>query len=98
MRREKLEHKERVLARVAVDKNPLATRFIAAQARKAVLAKTRGFYPAPLEALEIVARAPHTDFEQGFAAEVEAVARLGTGRGRQEPDPHLPRSPRTPRS
>ena len=77
--REKLEHKERLLARLTVDRNPLATRFIAAQARKAVLAKTRGFYPAPLEALEIVARAPHTDMAEGFAAEVEAVARLGTG-------------------
>jgi len=77
--RERLGHKERVLASLAVDKNPLATRFIAAQARKAVLAKTRGFYPAPLEAIEIVARAPHTDFAQGFASEVEAVARLGTG-------------------
>lgn len=77
--REKLEHRERALARLAVDKNPLATRFIAGQARKAVMAKTRGFYPAPLEALEIVARAPHTDFEKGFADEVEAVARLGTG-------------------
>ena len=79
MGREKLEHRERALARLAVDKNPLATHFIAGQARKAVLSKTRGFYPAPLEALEIVARAPHTDFEKGFADEVEAVARLGTG-------------------
>jgi len=77
--REKLEHRERTLARLTVDKNPLATRFIAGQARKAVLKKTRGFYPAPLEALEIVARAPHTDMQEGLAAEVEAVARLGTG-------------------
>jgi len=77
--REKIEHRERTLARLTVDKNPLATRFIAGQARKAVLAKTRGFYPAPLEALEIVARAPHTDMQEGLATEVEAVARLGTG-------------------
>ena len=77
--REKLARRERLLARVAVDRNPLATRFIANQARKTVLAKTRGFYPAPLEALEIVARAPRTPLEQGFQAEVEAVARLGVG-------------------
>ncbi|MBK7641597.1 MAG: enoyl-CoA hydratase/isomerase family protein [Planctomycetes bacterium] len=79
LRREKLEHKERVLARLAVDKNPLATRLIAGQARKAVLAKTRGFYPAPLEALEIVARAPHTELAHGLEAEVDAVRRLAVG-------------------
>jgi 3-hydroxyacyl-CoA dehydrogenase/enoyl-CoA hydratase/3-hydroxybutyryl-CoA epimerase len=79
MGREKLARRERQFARVAVDRNPLATRFIASQARKAVLAKTHGFYPAPLEALEIVARAPRTPLEEGFEAEVEAVARLGVG-------------------
>jgi 3-hydroxyacyl-CoA dehydrogenase / enoyl-CoA hydratase / 3-hydroxybutyryl-CoA epimerase len=79
LRRERLEHRERVLARLAVDKNPLATRLIAGQARKAVLAKTRGFYPAPIEALEIVARAPHTDIQEGLQSEVDALRRLAAG-------------------
>ena len=77
--RERLEHHERTLARLAVDKNPLATRLIAGQAKKQVLAKTRGHYPAPLAALEIVARAPHTALEEGFAAERAAVRELAVG-------------------
>ncbi len=77
--RERLEHHERTLARLAVDKNPLATRLIAGQARKQVLAKTRGHYPAPLAALEIVARAPHTALEDGLAAENAALCELAVG-------------------
>jgi 3-hydroxyacyl-CoA dehydrogenase / enoyl-CoA hydratase / 3-hydroxybutyryl-CoA epimerase len=67
------------VAKLLVDQDPLATRFIAGQARKKVLAETRGHYPAPLAALEVVARAPHTALEKGFADEARAAAELAVG-------------------
>jgi 3-hydroxyacyl-CoA dehydrogenase/enoyl-CoA hydratase/3-hydroxybutyryl-CoA epimerase len=69
----------RGLRGLLVDRDPLATNLIASQARKQVLAKTRGKYPAPLAALDIVARAPHTAFEKSLAAEREAAAALAVG-------------------
>ncbi|MFN0243255.1 MAG: 3-hydroxyacyl-CoA dehydrogenase NAD-binding domain-containing protein [Planctomycetota bacterium] len=76
--REEPRKKDRGLAKIFVDQ-ALATRFIASQARKQVLAKTHGHYPAPLAALEIAARAPHTPIEKGLADEQRAVAALAVG-------------------
>jgi 3-hydroxyacyl-CoA dehydrogenase/enoyl-CoA hydratase/3-hydroxybutyryl-CoA epimerase len=72
--------KKRGSAGLLVDQNPLATRFIASQARKRVIARTRGHYPAPLAALEIAARAPHTPLDKGFAEERRAASGLAVGR------------------
>ena len=77
--RMRIEKRSRGLTGLLVDRDPLATALIAKQARKQVLEKTRGKYPAPLAALEIAARAPHTSFEKGFEAEREAVAHLAVG-------------------
>lgn len=67
------------LWRVLVDRNPLAIAIVASQARKQVMSKTRGRYPAPLAALEIVARAPTTSFESSFRAEAAAASELAIG-------------------
>lgn len=74
-----LEKRSRGLRGLLVDRDPLATNLIASAARKQVLAKTRGKYPAPLLALEIAARAPHTALEKGLEAERRAVAELAVG-------------------
>jgi len=70
---------KRGLAGLFVDRNPLAARTIAAAARKQVLKKTRGHYPAPLAALEIVAAAANRSLKKSFAAEAEAAADLAVG-------------------
>ena len=60
--------------RAAIDlaeQTPLGRQLIYRQARKAVLNKTHGHYPAPLEALEAV----EIGLEQGMAAGLEAEAR-----------------------
>jgi 3-hydroxyacyl-CoA dehydrogenase/enoyl-CoA hydratase/3-hydroxybutyryl-CoA epimerase len=66
-------------ARWLQDKNPLATWVFARAAKKSVLARTRGRYPAPLAAIPIVARAAQRRAEASFEAEAEAVAQLATG-------------------
>lgn len=63
----------------ALDANPLVAGIVAHQAKKQVLARTRGAYPAPLRAIEIAARAPRVDVADSLRAEREAVAVLATG-------------------
>ncbi len=74
-----IERRSRGLKGLLVDRDPFATSFIASQARKQVLEKTRGKYPAPLAALEIAARAPHTSIEKGLEDEQRALAELAVG-------------------
>jgi 3-hydroxyacyl-CoA dehydrogenase/enoyl-CoA hydratase/3-hydroxybutyryl-CoA epimerase len=68
--------RERGVWSVLVDRNPLATAVIARTARKALLARTRGHYPAPERALELVVAAPRTPIERGFAREAKALGDL----------------------
>jgi 3-hydroxyacyl-CoA dehydrogenase/enoyl-CoA hydratase/3-hydroxybutyryl-CoA epimerase len=49
------------------------------QARKNVLAKTGGHYPAPLAAIDVLERTYGRPLVQGFAAEADAVAPLVVG-------------------
>ncbi len=51
-------------------------RFVIAQARKQTLAKTRGLYPAPLRALDLVDRAFALDRSDGYRREAEAIGEL----------------------
>jgi 3-hydroxyacyl-CoA dehydrogenase/enoyl-CoA hydratase/3-hydroxybutyryl-CoA epimerase len=69
----------RGLRRWLVDRNPLARAVIAAGARRAVLAKTRGHYPAPLVALELAVRAPGRSRADAARLEADAIATLITG-------------------
>jgi 3-hydroxyacyl-CoA dehydrogenase/enoyl-CoA hydratase/3-hydroxybutyryl-CoA epimerase len=79
MGREKLERRSRGLAGIFVDKNPIATALIASKAREQVLARTRGHYPAPLAAIDIVSHAPRRSIEASLRAEREAIPRLAVG-------------------
>ncbi len=54
---------------------PLA-QIVAAKARRDVLAKTRGHYPAPLAAIEVCTTAATQTFEVGLAAEKRAFLQL----------------------
>jgi 3-hydroxyacyl-CoA dehydrogenase/enoyl-CoA hydratase/3-hydroxybutyryl-CoA epimerase len=67
------------MRKVLIDRNPLATAIIASQARKKVLAQTRGHYPAPLAVIDLIVQAPRRDLEAGLVAEAEAVRPLSLG-------------------
>ncbi len=67
------------VARWLVDRNPLAVAIVAGQARKQVLERTRGRYPAPLAALDVAARAAYTRQAASFEAEARAAGELAVG-------------------
>lgn len=77
--RERLKPRSRGWRAWLVDRNPLAKLVIAKAARKKVDAKTRGKYPAPYRALELVLEAPGKDVFDAAQAEAEAVGALATG-------------------
>lgn len=66
----------RGLRRWLVEANPAGRWFVFDQARKKTLARTRGRYPAPLAALEVVRTGLEQGAERGFAAEAEAIGQL----------------------
>jgi 3-hydroxyacyl-CoA dehydrogenase/enoyl-CoA hydratase/3-hydroxybutyryl-CoA epimerase len=78
MGRAPLPRRERGWKRWAVDRNPLARAVIASQARKQVLAKTRGHYPAPLRALEMAVSASGRSREAAARLEARAIGELIT--------------------
>ena len=63
-----------------LERNPLGRKILFDQARKKALATTRGQYPAPLRAIEVVRVGVEKGREAGFAAESRAVGELATGR------------------
>ncbi len=79
MGRKKIRRKERGMGKWLVDKNPLMHAIIGNKVRKQVLAKTRGFYPAPLVALDLVLGSLGASPGQMVEREAEAVAELATG-------------------
>lgn len=76
LRRTSCARRERGVWSVLVDRNPLARAIVASQARKGVMAKTRGRYPAPLAALELVVAAPTTALATGLEREAQALGKL----------------------
>ncbi len=62
-----------------VDKNPLAAAIVTRQARKTVMAQTRGKYPAVLEMVEIVPRAPRVSMKDAARIEAAIASRVATG-------------------
>jgi 3-hydroxyacyl-CoA dehydrogenase / enoyl-CoA hydratase / 3-hydroxybutyryl-CoA epimerase len=56
--------------------NPLGRMVLFSQARKQVLGQTKGQYPAPLKALEVVRTGLEKGREAGFEAEAKAAAEL----------------------
>jgi 3-hydroxyacyl-CoA dehydrogenase/enoyl-CoA hydratase/3-hydroxybutyryl-CoA epimerase len=61
-----------------LEKNPLGRRVLFDQARKKTLAATKGQYPAPLRAIEVVRVGIESGRAAGFDAEVRANAELAT--------------------
>jgi 3-hydroxyacyl-CoA dehydrogenase/enoyl-CoA hydratase/3-hydroxybutyryl-CoA epimerase len=58
-----------VLQQIALEDNPVGRKILFQQARKALLAKTRGHYPAPERALEAVRIGVEKGGEEGYRAE-----------------------------
>jgi 3-hydroxyacyl-CoA dehydrogenase / enoyl-CoA hydratase / 3-hydroxybutyryl-CoA epimerase len=65
-----------VLQAVALEENPIGRRILFQQARKALLQKTRGHYPAPEKALEAVRIGIEDGMEAGLRAEAERFGEL----------------------
>jgi 3-hydroxyacyl-CoA dehydrogenase / enoyl-CoA hydratase / 3-hydroxybutyryl-CoA epimerase len=63
-----------------LERNPLGRKILFDQARKKTLAQTRGHYPAPLRAIEVVRVGIEDGVKAGFDAEARAVAELATSR------------------
>jgi 3-hydroxyacyl-CoA dehydrogenase/enoyl-CoA hydratase/3-hydroxybutyryl-CoA epimerase len=59
-----------------IEGNPLARAVIFSQARKTVLKLTKGNYPAPLKAIDVMAYAMSNGIERGMQREVEEAATL----------------------
>lgn len=59
-----------------IEGNPLARKVIFNKAREAVLKQTKGQYPAPLKAIEVMQYAMSAGVERGMQKEAEEAARL----------------------
>ena len=65
--------------RIAVDRNPVGRRVAFTSARKRVLEKTGGHYPAPLAALAVIEHGLRHGVEAGFDMEAAQFAELAVG-------------------
>jgi 3-hydroxyacyl-CoA dehydrogenase / enoyl-CoA hydratase / 3-hydroxybutyryl-CoA epimerase len=63
-----------------LEKNPVGRKVLFDQARKKTLEETRGHYPAPLRAIEVVRVGIEDGRQAGFDAEARALGELATGR------------------
>lgn len=68
------------LKEILLEKNPLGRKILFDQARKKTLEQTRGHYPAPLRAIEVVRVGIEDGVRAGFDAEARAVAELATSK------------------
>ncbi|HEY6552289.1 MAG TPA: enoyl-CoA hydratase-related protein, partial [Vicinamibacteria bacterium] len=68
------------LKEMLLEKNPLGRKVLFDQARKKTLQETRGHYPAPLRAIEVVRIGIEDGPRAGFDAEARALAELATSR------------------
>ncbi|HLL52371.1 MAG TPA: fatty acid oxidation complex subunit alpha FadJ [Myxococcaceae bacterium] len=63
-------------AELALEENPIGRRILFDQAKKQLQKKTRGKYPAPERALEVVRVGQESGFEAGLKAEAKAFGEL----------------------
>jgi 3-hydroxyacyl-CoA dehydrogenase/enoyl-CoA hydratase/3-hydroxybutyryl-CoA epimerase len=68
------------LKETLLEKNPVGRKILFDQARKKTLEQTRGHYPAPLRAIEVVRVGVEDGPRAGFDAEARALAELATSR------------------
>ncbi|MCM2269537.1 MAG: 3-hydroxyacyl-CoA dehydrogenase NAD-binding domain-containing protein [Thermoanaerobaculia bacterium] len=59
-----------------LERNALGRRLVVAQAKRQALTKTRGHYPAPLRAIEVIAAGVARGAAAGFRAEARAIGEL----------------------
>lgn len=59
-----------------LEKNPLGRRIVYWQTRKGIMSKTKGVYPAPLEALDVVKETFGGNFEKGCEREIKGFSKL----------------------
>ena len=59
------------LQSLLLEKNPLGRKFLFSRLKKEILKKTKGFYPAPLIALDVIEKSCTLPFEQGLKIELE---------------------------
>jgi len=64
------------VTRAALEGNPIGRRLLFSEARKQLLRKTQGHYPAPERALEVVREGLEKGFEAGQRAEARAFGEL----------------------
>lgn len=64
------------LAARVLDRTPPGRRLVLSQAKKRVMKETRGHYPAPLVALETIARIIDAPLERAFEVEAQALGKL----------------------
>ena len=65
-----------ILQTIALEENPVGRRILFQQAKKALLSKTKGNYPAPEKALEAVRIGVEKGAEEGYRAEADAFGEL----------------------
>jgi 3-hydroxyacyl-CoA dehydrogenase/enoyl-CoA hydratase/3-hydroxybutyryl-CoA epimerase len=65
-----------VLQAVALEENPVGRKILFQQARKALLSKTQGHYPAPEKALEAVRAGVEKGGDEGYRAEAHLFGEL----------------------
>lgn len=70
---------ERDFRELLLEKNPLGRRIVFDQARKRTMARSRGKYPAPLRAIEVVRVGVEEGAAAGFDAEARALGELAAG-------------------
>lgn len=59
-----------------IEKNPVGRSLVFRKAEKLLLEKTKGLYPAPLAALNVIKDTYGMDLEEGLALEAQAIGRL----------------------
>lgn len=79
-RKERQEEGGTDLKEILLEKNPVGRKILFDQARKKTLESTRGHYPAPLRAIEVVRVGIEDGIRAGFDAEARAVAELATSK------------------
>ena len=60
------------LRRLLLEKNPIGRYLLYHQTRKQILKKTKGFYPAPLAALDVIKKSYTKSLKKGLKIELEA--------------------------
>lgn len=70
------KRKPKGLVNVLLEKNPIGRAIVFSQAKKAVLKKTHGHYPAPLRALDVIKKGYGKSLDVGLEAEAKALGEL----------------------